>query len=160
MLVAVVLTHNAKMAIGESSAINALHNLKRDNSLGNRVRMSAQSALGYPSLFLSCVAIFSLSGSIFSLSCCKHPSKMNMKISINKLTPLCRSILRNPTRNKPHTVLLRIFTNYLQAVIIVKDFNLEWPTQVLNVFDSASFIMSSEEMNLSIECFNYLINGS
>jgi hypothetical protein len=57
-------------------------------------------------------------------------------------------------------VLLRIFTNYLQAVIIVKDFNLEWPTQVLNVFDSASFIMSSEEMNLSIECFNYLINGS
>lgn len=85
---------------------------------------------------------------------------MNMKISINKLTPLCRSILRNPTRNKPHTVLLRIFTNYLQAVIIVKDFNLEWPTQVLNVFDSASFIMSSEEMNLSIECFNYLINGS
>ena len=68
--------------------------------------------------------------------------------------------MRNPTRNKPHTVLLRIFTNYLQAVIIVKDFNLEWPTQVLNVFDSASFIMSSEEMNLSIECFNYLINGS
>ncbi len=57
-------------------------------------------------------------------------------------------------------MLLRILTNYVQAVIIVKDFNLEWPNQIFKSFEWASFIMSSEEMNVSIECFNYLLHSS
>lgn len=46
---------------------------------------------------------------------------------VSYIVYLLYSILSNPRRNKPQTVLLRIITNYFQAVMIAKEFNLQWP---------------------------------
>jgi hypothetical protein len=40
---------------------------------------------------------------------------------------LLTSLLNNPLRNKPQTVLIRIITNYSQAIMIVYEFDLNWP---------------------------------
>jgi hypothetical protein len=44
------------------------------------------------------------------------------------LVYLLYSLLNNPLRNKPETVLIRIITNYSQAIMIVYEFDLKWPT--------------------------------
>jgi hypothetical protein len=44
------------------------------------------------------------------------------------LAYLLISLLNNPMRNKPQTVLIRIITNYSQAIMIVYEFELNWPT--------------------------------
>ena len=44
------------------------------------------------------------------------------------LVYLLTSLLNNPMRNKPQTVLIRIITNYSQAIMIVYEFDLNWPT--------------------------------
>jgi len=44
------------------------------------------------------------------------------------LVYLLSSLLNNPLRNKPQTVLIRIITNYSQAIMIVYEFDLNWPT--------------------------------
>lgn len=41
---------------------------------------------------------------------------------------LLNSVLSNPLRNKPQTVLIRVLTNYFQVVMIVKNFDLKWPS--------------------------------
>jgi len=43
------------------------------------------------------------------------------------LVYLLSSLLNNPLRNKPQTVLIRIITNYSQAIMIVYEFDLNWP---------------------------------
>jgi hypothetical protein len=41
---------------------------------------------------------------------------------------LLNSVLMNPKRNNPQTVLVRILTNYFQAIMIVKELDLSWPS--------------------------------
>ncbi|CDW75509.1 UNKNOWN [Stylonychia lemnae] len=55
------------------------------------------------------------------------------------------SVLNDPRRNKPQTVLLRILTNYFYAVMVVKDFNLYWPENVLTLLEAFSFLSSQNE---------------
>ncbi len=43
------------------------------------------------------------------------------------LVYLLSSLLNNPLRNKPETVLIRIITNYSQAIMVVYEFDLNWP---------------------------------
>jgi hypothetical protein len=49
-------------------------------------------------------------------------------------------------------VLIRILTNYLQVLVLVSDFELNWPSQVKDVFDSASYLTSSSEEFFSFDC--------
>jgi hypothetical protein len=62
-------------------------------------------------------------------------------------------VLHNPKRNKPQTVLLRILTNYFQAIMIVQDFDLSWPRQVNEALQVFSIVSSSQQMFISIDCF-------
>eukprot|EP00347_Sterkiella_histriomuscorum_P000091 403377218 len=52
------------------------------------------------------------------------------------------SILNNPKRNKPQTVLIRILTNYFHAIMIVKDFDMSWPDQVQKALQIFAFVSS------------------
>eukprot|EP00347_Sterkiella_histriomuscorum_P009699 403340219 len=45
------------------------------------------------------------------------------------------SLIRNSKRNNPQTLLIRILTNYFQVVMLVKDFQLNWPPQVLTMLE-------------------------
>ncbi|TNV87899.1 hypothetical protein FGO68_gene396 [Halteria grandinella] len=65
---------------------------------------------------------------------------------------LLNSVLSNPLRNKPQTVLIRILTNYFQVIMIVKNFDLSWPEQVEKALDVFSFITSSLEILVSFDC--------
>ncbi|TNV74882.1 hypothetical protein FGO68_gene8180 [Halteria grandinella] len=65
---------------------------------------------------------------------------------------LLNSILSNPLRNKPQTVLIRVLTNYFQVVMIVRNFDLSWPLQVEKALEVFSFITSSLELLVSFDC--------
>ena len=69
-----------------------------------------------------------------------------------------RSILSNPERNKPLTVLIRILTNYFQLLMIVKNFDLSWPSAIQDALSTFSFIMSSLDLIISFDCL-YLMSG-
>jgi hypothetical protein len=66
---------------------------------------------------------------------------------------LLMSVLSNPLRNKPQTVLIRILTNYTQVIMIVKEFEMKWPKQVSDALNSLSILSSSQEIIISIDCF-------
>eukprot|EP00347_Sterkiella_histriomuscorum_P000895 403374110 len=63
------------------------------------------------------------------------------------------SILNNPKRNKPQTVLIRILTNYFHAIMIVKDFDMSWPDQVQKALQIFAFVSSQSQSIFSIDCF-------
>ncbi|CDW75362.1 UNKNOWN [Stylonychia lemnae] len=62
------------------------------------------------------------------------------------------SILSSQKRNKPQTVLMRIFTNYFQAIMIVKSFDLNWPKQVEDSLTYFSIVGSQSESIFSLDC--------
>eukprot|EP00347_Sterkiella_histriomuscorum_P003887 403362564 len=66
---------------------------------------------------------------------------------------LLYSIINSPKRNKPQTVLIRILTNYFHAIMIVKDFDMSWPSQVEDALNSFSFVSSQSQSIFSLDCF-------
>lgn len=83
--------------------------------------------------------------------CPIHLLFIEVSNNINKVV-WYSSVLSNPLRNKPQTVLIRVLTNYFQILMIVKNFDLSWPTQVQNALDVFSFITSSLELLVSFDC--------
>eukprot|EP00347_Sterkiella_histriomuscorum_P000273 403376514 len=65
---------------------------------------------------------------------------------------LSYSLIHNPKRNNPQAVMIRILTNYIQAVLLAKQFNLRWPQNVEDMLTYFSFISSSQETLLSFDC--------
>ncbi|CDW90255.1 UNKNOWN [Stylonychia lemnae] len=66
---------------------------------------------------------------------------------------LSHSILSKPNRNKPQTVMIRILTNYFHAILIVKEFEMNWPELVENALRSFSFLSSQQQNLFSFDCF-------
>ncbi|TNV87891.1 hypothetical protein FGO68_gene17182 [Halteria grandinella] len=62
------------------------------------------------------------------------------------------NLLQNPKRNKPQTVLVRIFTSYFQVVSIVKEFDLTWPDSVSMLLNKFSLVSSAQDSFYSFEC--------
>ncbi|CDW75727.1 UNKNOWN [Stylonychia lemnae] len=62
------------------------------------------------------------------------------------------SVLNNPKRNKPQTVLLRILMSYFQVIMVCKDFEMEWPSQVEMMLGYFSIFSSSQKNLFSIDC--------
>ena len=48
--------------------------------------------------------------------------------------------------------MLRILTNYFQAMMIIQQFELSWPSQVQDLIGDLSIVTSSQEMIISLEC--------
>ncbi|CDW74830.1 UNKNOWN [Stylonychia lemnae] len=55
-------------------------------------------------------------------------------------------------QNKPQTVLIRIFTNYYHATMIVKSFDLNWPQQVEDTLNYFSIIGTTSQSIFSLDC--------
>ena len=51
-------------------------------------------------------------------------------------------IISGASRDKDHSVLLRILTNYFQVVILVKDLELQWPSRVESMLSLLTFLSS------------------
>eukprot|EP00347_Sterkiella_histriomuscorum_P011401 403372598 len=64
----------------------------------------------------------------------------------------CNSLIQNPKRNNPQAVMIRIMTNYIQAVLLAKQFNLRWPQNVEDMLTYFSYASSSQEALLSFDC--------
>eukprot|EP00347_Sterkiella_histriomuscorum_P001164 403373081 len=64
----------------------------------------------------------------------------------------CNSLIQNPKRNNPQAVMIRIMTNYIQAVFLAKQFNLRWPQNVEDMLTYFSYASSSQEALLSFDC--------
>ncbi|TNV87766.1 hypothetical protein FGO68_gene11233 [Halteria grandinella] len=67
-------------------------------------------------------------------------------------------LLNNPSPFKPQTVLMRILTNYSQAIMIVYEFNLNWPHQVSQALEYFSSINSAQEYVFSFDCIYKQLN--
>eukprot|EP00347_Sterkiella_histriomuscorum_P018689 403344551 len=104
-------------------------------------------------MFESDVVIEELSNQI-SLSAHNVQTELIVQEGIGGYESLCEvgSVLKNPRRNKPWTVLVRILTGYVQIVMICKDFELEWPDNVRAILDYLSIFISSQETVLSFDC--------
>ncbi|CDW71406.1 UNKNOWN [Stylonychia lemnae] len=50
-------------------------------------------------------------------------------------------------------ILIRILTNYFHATLIVKEFDLNWPSQVEQALNSFSFLSSQQQSIFSFDCF-------
>ncbi|CDW76979.1 UNKNOWN [Stylonychia lemnae] len=70
---------------------------------------------------------------------------------------VCLSLIKNSKRNNPQTLLMRILTNYFQVVMMVKEFQLNWPTQITEFLDYISIGGQGYSQVMSFEC---LINES
>jgi len=70
-----------------------------------------------------------------------------------------RSLQTNPQRNNPQAVLIRILTNYFQIIMVIKNFDLNWPEQVQSALNAVSFIFSSLDILISLDCL-YLMSGA
>jgi len=66
---------------------------------------------------------------------------------------LTMMIVRDPKRQKDHSVLLRILTNYFQELLMIKDLNLSWPANINNFFAKFTIITSSSSALIKINCF-------
>ncbi|CDW88698.1 UNKNOWN [Stylonychia lemnae] len=62
------------------------------------------------------------------------------------------SVLKDPRRNKPQTVLLRILVGYFQVIMICKDFEMQWPDNVELMLSYFSIFSSSQKNLFSIDC--------
>lgn len=66
---------------------------------------------------------------------------------------LIRSALRNGVKRSNNVgVLMKIFLNYTQMVVIVNRFHLNWPDHLQNVFNIHQFVGNSGEQYLSLDC--------
>jgi len=52
-------------------------------------------------------------------------------------------IIKSPSRDKDHSVLIRILTSYFQVILYVKDLDLSWPESVTKLLEALSFVSSS-----------------
>jgi len=66
---------------------------------------------------------------------------------------LTMMIVRDPKRQKDHSVLLRILTNYFQELLMIKDLNLSWPASITNFFAKFTFVTNSGSALIKINCF-------
>ncbi|CDW76474.1 UNKNOWN [Stylonychia lemnae] len=62
------------------------------------------------------------------------------------------SLIKNSKRNNPQTLLMRILTNYFQVAMMVKEFQLNWPNQVLQMLEYFSMGGEGYSQVLSFEC--------
>jgi len=62
-------------------------------------------------------------------------------------------IVRDPRRDKDHSVLLRIITNYFSELLMIKDLNLQWPVNISNFFSKITVLTSSSSALIKINCF-------
>lgn len=51
------------------------------------------------------------------------------------------------------TILLRIFTNYLQMISIISSFNMDWPSQLNTAFQQFNQISTAASQIFSFDCF-------
>ena len=62
-------------------------------------------------------------------------------------------IVREPKREKDHSVLLRILTNYLSEIMMVLSLKLNWPDKLLDFFKKISFVNDANKSILKVYCF-------
>jgi len=62
-------------------------------------------------------------------------------------------VVRDPKRDKDHSVLLRIVTNYFQEILMIKDLNLSWPANITNFFGKFTMVSSTSSALIKINCF-------
>ena len=91
---------------------------------------------------------FARSGRFKCIACTSHALIAASMIGLF-LVLLCyvlimmRLIIAGASRVKDHSVLLRIITNYLQILLLLKELDLHWPPQVLAFYESMTFINSA-----------------
>jgi hypothetical protein len=84
------------------------------------------------------------------------PLSIYPKVSpIHKYIFFHSSVLMNPKRNKPQTVLIRILTNYIHAFMIFMELSFKWSFQFETVFSFFPIISQSQSL-ISLECL-YLV---
>ena len=68
------------------------------------------------------------------------------------LTVFIISVIRKKKENQ-YSILMRIFTNYLQLIVVALSFNLRLPKSVSDTFTPASIVGSASDTFLSFDCF-------
>jgi len=64
-----------------------------------------------------------------------------------------RLIIKGASREKDHSVLLRIITNYFQVIMLVKDLDLHWPKAVQRFLSSITFVSAASNDLFQVDCF-------
>ena len=59
----------------------------------------------------------------------------------------------SPQRKKDHSVMMRIITNHLQVVLLVKNLDLNWPKMILDFLAGISFVSAASNDLFNINCF-------
>ena len=58
-----------------------------------------------------------------------------------------------------HSIYIKIFTNYLQMVLLTTQFNLQWPSYVLQLFNAQQTVATASDQIFSLDCY-FTSNGS
>jgi len=67
---------------------------------------------------------------------------------------MVRSTLKSAAKPKElHSVYIKILTNYLQLVLLVSSFNLNWPSLVKSLLSSQETVGSATEQLFSFDCY-------
>ena len=68
------------------------------------------------------------------------------------LTTFIITVIRKKKENQ-YSILMRIFTNYLQLIAVALSFHLKFPESVIDTFTPVSIVGSGSEAFLSFDCF-------
>ncbi|OMJ71850.1 hypothetical protein SteCoe_29840 [Stentor coeruleus] len=107
----------------------------------------------------SCQIGFSLSNSGKCSKCPEQGTNIIILLSLGALMIAVCYILVKTTLNsafKPkslHSIYIKIFTNYLQLVYLTTQFELEWPSYVLELFYIQKSAATISEQVFSIDCY-------
>lgn len=67
---------------------------------------------------------------------------------------LVRSTIKSAyTPTALHSIYIKIFTNYLQLVMLTTEFDLEWPSYVTSLFDAQTTVATASDQIYSLDCY-------
>lgn len=112
----------------------------------------------------SCQIGFSLSNSGKCSKCPEQGTNIMILLSLGLLmVTVCYILVKTTlksafTPKSLHSIYIKIFTNYLQLVFLTTQFELEWPSYVLELFYVQQSAATISEQVFSIDC--YFVNSN
>ncbi|OMJ86545.1 hypothetical protein SteCoe_11896 [Stentor coeruleus] len=131
---------------------------------GNKTNFLGYCSTGYSGVLCqSCEIGFSRDSSGKCSQCPSQTTNIVILLSFLILivfvsVVLVKTTLRTAFAAKAlHSIYIKIFTNYLQLVFLTAQFNLDWPTYVLELFNVQKSAATVTEQLFSVDC--YIDNG-
>eukprot|EP00347_Sterkiella_histriomuscorum_P022266 403331092 len=129
-------------------------NFPENNLLG-------KCAQGYSGkICIDCEIGYSRTGSTYKCSKCPDPASNSFKliglmfIMIALLYLMIRSTLQSALQKKNYvSVYIRILTNHLQLLMLTASFDLKWPDQLQEFFNSVKPVSEASTQFISFDCF-------